>query len=59
MIKGHAAAQAAYDAMTDDYKLEEAEEEHSYCPDCRTVDGCSCDEQYEAMKDRQLEASHG
>jgi len=27
----------------------------TYCPDCKTLNGCSCDEQYEAWKDRQRE----
>lgn len=26
----------------------------TYCPDCKTLNGCSCDEQYEAYKDDQL-----
>lgn len=36
----------------DDHYYELAEE-HTYCSDCKTTDGCSCDEQYEAMKDRE------
>jgi hypothetical protein len=30
------------------------DEERSYCPDCKTIDGCSCDEQYQAYKERDL-----
>lgn len=33
---------------------DEPEEEHTYCEDCKTVDGCSCDEQYQAWKDNEL-----
>ena len=29
-------------------------EEHTYCPECKTVNGCSCDEQYQAWKERDL-----
>ena len=29
-------------------------QEHSYCPECKTLDGCSCDEQYQAYKERNL-----
>lgn len=33
--------------------VEAEETEHTYCRDCKTVDGCSCDEQFEAWRDSQ------
>ena len=27
---------------------------HEYCPDCKGIDSCSCDEQYQAYKERNL-----
>lgn len=51
-MNGYKKAQAAYDAQLPPEYWDE-EEENDYCPDCKTVNGCSCDEQYEVMRERE------